>query len=105
MGLGQGVLAYIVLVLGRFKLGPTTRLCFWSLYVGGVTWAFHQWRSAGWRRLCLDAWTQVRKDKDGWRGDGLLRLLLWDRHGPQFRHVFIPEVFYDAMVYHLGILR
>lgn len=102
-GLGQGVLAYIVLVLGAVQAYHP--LVFWSLYVGGVTWAFHQWRSGGLRRLCLDAWTQVRKDKDGWRGDGLLRLLLWIAMGLNFAMCFIPEVFYDAMVYHLGIPR
>lgn len=102
-GLGQGVLAYIVLGLGAVQAYHP--LVFWGLYVGGVAWAVYQWRVGGLRRLCWDAWAQVRDDKGGARGDGLLRLLLWIAMGLNFMMCFVPEVFYDAMVYHLGVPR
>lgn len=102
-GLGQGVLAYLLLGLGAAQ--AYRPLVFWGLYIVGLAWAVYQWRFAGLRRLCLEAWTQVRANRAGVRGDGLLRLLFWIAMGLNFAMCFVPEVFYDAMVYHLGVPR
>lgn len=102
-GLGQAILSYVVLGLGAAQFYRPW--VFWGLYVGGLVWAAYQWRAGGLRRLCLDAWSRIRADGGGQRGDGVLRLLLWIVMGLNFAMCFVPEVFYDAMVYHLGVPR
>ncbi len=102
-GLGQGVLAYVLLAVGALQGYRPAVL--WGLYLSALAWAFYQWRVGGLRRLCRDAWTQARARPDGARGDGLLRVLLWSAFALNGVMCFIPEVFYDALVYHLGVPR
>ena len=102
-GLGQGVLAYVLLAVGALQGYRPAVL--WGLYLSALAWAFYQWRVGGLRRLCRDAWTQARARPDGARGDGLLRVLLWSAFALNGVMCFVPEVFYDALVYHLGVPR
>ncbi|TXH28918.1 MAG: hypothetical protein E6Q99_01720 [Elusimicrobia bacterium] len=70
-----------------------------------LAWAFYQWRAGGLRRLAADAWARVRERWGGEPGDGFLRALLVAVFVLNGLMCFVPEVFYDALVYHLGVPR
>ncbi len=101
-GLGLSLLSYGVFVIGVVQLYRPA--VFWTLFV----------------LLVVSAVAFGRKDLAVLYGQGLSdlrhtlrqipswgphKLLLWTMIGVSFPMAFVPEIFYDSMVYHLGVPR
>lgn len=103
MGFGMATWGYLLLGLGAvhaYRPGV-----FWGLWIAGLGLAW--WRY--FRGRALTALNNAASELNGWgqrqTGWGVHKILLGVMLVIACVMAFVPEVFYDAMVYHLGVPR
>lgn len=101
-GLGLGALGYLIFGLGLLQLFHGG--VFWAIWVLGLVLAWRRWGKAPHAafeslRVPFSEW---HKSVSSW---WLAWMLLWLAVLGAVVMCFIPEIFYDAMVYHLGVPR
>ena len=103
MGMGMGATGTLIFGLGLLQLYRPP--VFWGLWVAGLTLTWMRWFRSG----ALDALNDAALRLNQWhaehRGWRIQRWLLGSVVLMACVMAFTPEIFYDAMAYHLGVPR
>jgi hypothetical protein len=103
LGLGQGLLAMGVFVLGVIQ--AYRPWVFWAAFAGILVLAVHQWQFAGMGTLIAQAQKEWAEAHRSARSVTVFRVFIVLFGALTLLLAFSPEIFYDAQVYHLGVPR
>ena len=101
LGMGLAALGYLIFALGLLQL--YTPLMFWGLWALGLGLTWHRWvrgRSGSLFNDVAHTLNQWHTEHRRWR---FQIAMLWAVVVVAGLMAFVPEIFYDSMVYHLGV--